>query len=329
VITFYATTPHCYTFSRFIEIWAPELAESTRIVGYSEIDLAAAPAPGLHVLTDFERLIGPERAFVRRLHRRLSDHTGIKVLGNPSTWLDRHALLARLHEEGINDFRAYRVDELGPHVRFPVFLRWANAHDGSLGGPIRNRKALDRQIARIARDRPRRWRWIRDQLLVVEKVGVRSEDGYFRKYSIARYGDQYVPRHVEIGRHWVTKFPEIVTPETVVEEDAFLAEPLDAELIERVFEIAGIEFGRIDWGYAGGRPQIWEINTNPMLAAGETCHELRVPSQRRLAAITRAALESQVPAAGVAPSSSVVPLPERWALQAINRGSRYWDARRR
>ena len=32
-----------------------------------------------------------------------------------------------------------------------------------------------------------------------------------------------------------------------------------------VFNIAGIDYGRVDFGLVGGRPQIYEINSNPMV----------------------------------------------------------------
>lgn len=331
MITYYATSPHCYTFEKFVAGWAPELADRVTVLGYSELDLAAPPAPGLHVLTDFERLLPPERLYARRLHRRLARRGDVRVLGDPRRWLGRHALLRRLHAEGINDFRAYTVDELGAHVRFPVFLRWANAHEGSLGDPLPDRAALDRQISRVAHDHPRRWRWIRDQLLVVELVDARSPDGLFRKYSVARIGDHFVPRHVEVAEGWVTKAPEVVTPETAAEEEAFLASPPDLALVRRVFDLAGIEFGRIDWGYdAGtGRLQVWEINTNPMLSPSGTPHELRVSSQQRQTALTRAALEASVPDRTPSGPAGLLPVPERWAWQGMNRGSRRWDPQRR
>lgn len=332
MITYYATSPHGYTFERFVSGWAPDLADEVRVLGYSELDLDAPPAPGLHVLTDFERLLPPERALVRRLRSRLQRTAGVRVLGDPHRWLDRHALLRRLHAAGINDFRAYTVDELAAEVdvRFPVFLRWANAHDGSLGDPIADRAALERRLAKVAHDHHRRWRWIRDQLLVVELVDARSPDGLFRKYSVARIGQHYVPRHVEVSGNWVTKYPSVVTSEVVAAEEAFLAEPLDLDLVRSVFDLAGVEFGRIDWGYdaATGRAQVWEVNTNPMLAPGREPHPMRAPSQRRQTALTRDALLACVPT-GAAPRRSLLPAPERWVWGLLNRASRRWDPRRR
>jgi hypothetical protein len=327
VITFYATAPHGYTFEKYVSLWAPELTGDVTVLGYSTLDLAAPIAPGLHVLTDFERLLPPERVLVRRLHRRLRRTAGVRVLGDPGTWLGRHALLEVLHAEGINDFRAYRVDELDD-VRFPVFLRWANAHDGSLGDPIPDRATLERRLARIARDHHRRWRWIRDQLLVVEKVEARSPDGLFRKYAVFRIGGTYIARHVEVSGNWVTKYPSVVTPETVAEEEAFLAEPRDLALVKRAFDLAGIEYGRIDWGYVDGRPQVWEINTNPMLAPAGVPHPLREPSQHVQARLVSQALRELVPA-GTSRARALVPSPERWAWSAMNGASRRWDPRRR
>lgn len=329
MITFYATSPHGYTFHRFVEGWAPQLASRVRVLGYSEIDLAAPVNPGLHILTDFERLLVPERALATRLYRRLRRRPGIRVIGDPTRWLNRHQLLTHLADEGINDFRAYTVDQLGPEVRFPVFLRWANEHSGSLGGPIPNRKVLDRRLAEISRLHHRRMRWIRDQLLIVEKRDARSPDGLFRKYSVLRIGDEYIARHMIVTDRWVSKYPSVVNPELVQEEEAFLNDPCDLDLVKQAFAIAGIQFGRIDWGYANGRPQIWEINTNPMLAPGDPPHELRLPGQVRQSQRTVDAIERQIPRDVDTGQRALIPAPERWAWQFMNRGSRYWDPKRR
>src|SRR4029079_4666966 len=38
-----------------------------------------------------------------------------------------------------------------------------------------------------------------------------------------------------------------------------------AEILSKAFEIAGVEYGRVDYGLVDGRPQIYEINSNPDL----------------------------------------------------------------
>ena len=39
------------------------------------------------------------------------------------------------------------------------------------------------------------------------------------------------------------------------------------EALRRAFEIAAIDYGRADFGLVDGRPEIYEINTNPMMHA--------------------------------------------------------------
>lgn len=313
MISYYATSPHRYTFQSFVDLWQPALADSARTVGYSELDLGAAPTPGLHVLTDFERLTPAELALVARLRAGLG-RPGHRVLGDPEAWPDRHTLLARLHEAGINDFRAWHVDELGPQVRFPVFLRWADRHGGSVGAPIGDRRTLRRRLDRLRRRHPADR--VAEHLLVVERLEVRSDDGLFRKYSVARIGDRLVPRHVVFGTHWVTKRAEVVTEETAAEEQRFLDDPTHLDVVARVFDLAGVEFGRIDWGYVDGRPQVWEINSNPMLAPRNRKPDLREASQVRQTELIRSALEAHLPEEP-ARSRPWVPWPERRRWQQV------------
>ena len=277
MIHYYATTPLQYSFGAFAESWAPEL--SVHLVGYSELDLTARREPGLHILTDFERLTPDELELARRLHRRLRGR-GRRVLGNPHTWLDRHALLVALQREGINRYRAHRLHELGSHVRYPVFLRWEHRHRGSIGEPLRSESDVYEAVARIeATQGPRSL----GKLLVTEWLDARSPDGLYRKYSVQRIGTAYFARHLLVGEHWVTKSPDVVTPETVVEEKAFIADTPDMNTIRRAFELAGVDYGRIDYGYVDGRVQVWEVNTNAMLAPLQ-------PDPRRVAGLrTRAA----------------------------------------
>ena len=52
-------------------------------------------------------------------------------------------------------------------------------------------------------------------------------------------------------------------PELYDEEYEFVSTNPFAEALRPVFEIAGVDYGRVDFGLVGGRPQIYEINTNP------------------------------------------------------------------
>ncbi len=59
------------------------------------------------------------------------------------------------------------------------------------------------------------------------------------------------------------KLPE----EYKVYEQEFVKGNWNADILRRVFEMAGIEYGRADWGIVGGKVQVYEINTNPQISA--------------------------------------------------------------
>ncbi len=310
MIHYYATTPHLYPFRSFVEDWAPQLPVT--LVGYSEIDLSGAREPGLHILTDFERLTRDELAFAHRLQRRLRGR-GRRVLGRPGSWLDRHDLLAALQRAGINDYRAHHLHDLGSHVRYPVFLRWEHRHRGSIGEPLRTEVELRDAVARLEQAHGSA---ALQRLLVTEWMDARSPDGLFRKYSVQRIGSAHFARHLLVGEHWVTKSPDIVTPEVLDEESRFVADPSDMDTIRRAFQLAGIDYGRIDYGYVGGRIQVWEINTNAMLAPLE-------PDARRVEGLRARAGDMAAELDRIAPdgtaSGPILPRRERprWAeLQA-------------
>src|SRR6185295_3950970 len=69
------------------------------------------------------------------------------------------------------------------------------------------------------------------------------------------------------SRNWQIREAELDDAELLAEELRYVEEnPHAAELAE-VCRLAGIRYGRIDYSLLEGRPQVWEINTNPMIAS--------------------------------------------------------------
>jgi hypothetical protein len=111
-------------------------------------------------------------------------------------------------------------------------------------------------------------------------------------FSIA---GRLVPRHVLFSTNWVTKHPDISDEATACEEARFIARFPHSEVIENAFHLAGIDYGRIDYGMHEGRIQVWEINTNPIIIPPrERIAAERLPSQTRSANLIREALEAVV-----------------------------------
>jgi hypothetical protein len=70
--------------------------------------------------------------------------------------------------------------------------------------------------------------------------------------------------HIIFETEWLAKDGE--TPkEKRDEENKYISENPHADKILEIFDIAGIAFGRIDYGILNGTIQTWEINTNPLL----------------------------------------------------------------
>jgi hypothetical protein len=80
-----------------------------------------------------------------------------------------------------------------------------------------------------------------------------------------------VPQPCVHDAHWLVKYGKrgSATAELYADELRMMHENPFAEPIWRAFEIAGIEYGRADFGLVGGRPQVYEINTNPQVKPGE------------------------------------------------------------
>ena len=261
MIFYLGTENHLYTMGKFLDLWRPSSVENVRVMSYRELLSQRRLPRGTIVFSDIERLTESQRPLLTRVHRRLARWGGRgRVLNHPSRSLRRYDLLRKLHELGLNSFNVYRLDELPDSCRWPVFLRLENDHLGPrtplLDGPEQLRSALrDSALGELNRD----------DLLAVEFCQTADSDGLCRKYGAFYVAGRVIPRHVFCDTELSIKYEAVVTPGTREEERIFLRTNPHAEEIKRIFELANIDYGRIDYGFKDGRMQVWEINTNPML----------------------------------------------------------------
>ncbi|MFI5426707.1 hypothetical protein [Aeromicrobium sp. UC242_57] len=121
----------------------------------------------------------------------MSDHPeSYRTLNSPARWSGRLGLSQALSAAGRNDFRAFRLGDVGPDLRFPAFVRWENEHSGSLGEPVMSHAAIQERADQYAHGRQR---LKRHKLLVVEHLDAQSPDGFYRKYSAQRIGARLFP----------------------------------------------------------------------------------------------------------------------------------------
>jgi hypothetical protein len=59
---------------------------------------------------------------------------------------------------------------------------------------------------------------------------------------------------------------EGIAPDDVyADELRLMRENPYGQAMRRVFELAGVEYGRVDFGLVSGRPSVYEVNTNPQV----------------------------------------------------------------
>jgi len=259
-IYYFCTRQHAYTIGVLLGYYEHGLGDLVRIIPYEIAAKLGSVAPGTFIFTDFERLSPAQLQAAVSLHERVASlDPDLLLLNNPAIVPRRFELLKRLKGAGLNHFDVHRLGEREAVRRFPVFVRWESQHEPPLTGLIDSAEALEAAIdglpLHIRRD---------PDLMIVEYGAAPSADGRFRKYSAFKVGPTIYPQHCFINENWYIKFAGTrFTDADRAESRAYVAENPHAAQIERIFALAGIDYGRIDYGIVDGRIQTFEINNNP------------------------------------------------------------------
>lgn len=280
MLVFLTTAEHAYTIKAFLQGSRTALTRRVITLSYREL-LSWRRLPfGVYVLADVDRLSGADaEAVTQRLDALRHARPGVRVLNDPRRSLGRCALLARLFADGVNDFRAVPLPELNAAgaqaLRYPVFLRQSVEHTGALTPPLPDAKALWVAIGALP------GRGIDPQgCLVVEFVDVRNAQGLYEKYSALRVGDTLIANDLSVHTDWVCKGEahEFSSEEWQRRDLDFQHRNPHSAALWPVFQLAGIEYGRVDYAFSGGRLQVFEINTNPYLAPPDDASAADRPS---------------------------------------------------
>jgi hypothetical protein len=226
------------------------------------------------IFTDLDRLSFWDLEHASHLYLQMKAG-GLRVLNNPALVKSRYPLLRALRAAGLNDFNVYRADEIEAIERYPVFIRKIHGHREPLSDLLEKRDDLLKAVeVAIAQGTPR------ENLLVIEFAAEPVRPNLYRKLSAFRIGDAIIP-HISVhDTVWLVKYGRTfdnIEDLYQEEHEMFQRNPY-ADHLRRVFDIAGIEYGRADFGFYGGRIQVYEINTNPQV--GPACKH---PSATRVA----------------------------------------------
>ncbi len=261
MIFFLVTTEHQDTVALFVRHWRREPAPRVQVVPYAALTHNPNFPLGTYVFSDLERLTTAQRTLVSDLWRQLAEHArGLRLLNHPQRSFCRWELLQALSDRGTNAFKVFRPTDPAQPWRFPVFLRLENQHNGNLSPLLRDQQALDKWFVRLIMSGAPL-----NALLVVEFCDTKDEAGIYRKYSAFRVGERIFPRHLLFSRNWLLKDMDLVEPALREEMKDYVATNPHEQELRSIFELANIEYGRIDYSLLDGRIQVWEINTNPII----------------------------------------------------------------
>lgn len=275
---FYVTLADRWMFSEYLEYWGRELSDARiRILHYEDLLRQAHYERGTYVFSTIDEVSPAMAGFIDELTARLRAIEGVTIFNDPRRVLRRFELHAELLRRGRSNFRSVRAAGELTGLRYPVFVRSERSHDGALSPLLPSESEVETWIGRaiaLGRSLP--------DLMVVEFCETADAGGWYRKYAAFNVGKTIVPRSLSCGRDWVLKFAgNEFSRETAQEElDYVTANPHEKELHE-IFEIAGVDYGRIDYSIRDGRVQTWEINLNPTIGRGLRPSSREIPLELR------------------------------------------------
>lgn len=265
MIYFICQIESVWTINGIIQEMPTSLSERITTLTYEElIDCQLLPH-GSYVFCGLEIQSPAQLEFNVQIWETLSrESSAIGLLNNPLKVLHRYELLERLEAKGINDFRAFRASDSVPDdLAFPVIVREERNHSGILADLVHDRQELKSVLRKAVYLNG----YDRKKLLIVEYCHTADETGVFRTYAAFKIGDRIVPMRISFGRHWDVGYdPAKVYGDAIEGEYEYVLKNPHESRIREIFQIAQIDYGRIDYGMVNGNIRCWEINTAPAFA---------------------------------------------------------------
>ncbi|QCB47021.1 hypothetical protein [Hydrogenophaga sp. PAMC20947] len=172
-------------------------------------------------------------------------------------------MLKHLHQLGVNSYTCHLPAAGEWPERFPVFLRTLASHRGVLSDLLQDRASCDEALAGAFQlGYP-----ISDLVFVEYAATPNLQTGAFQKLSAFRIGDRIIRANTVNDSHWMAKtgVSGLATDEQYRQEYLEMTDYPLRSYVMRVFDHAGMDFGRLDFGKTGERYETYEINTNPYM----------------------------------------------------------------
>ena len=269
MILFVVKEDNRHTIQWYLDSHGRSLRDVAQVFCYRSLLRRRRVPVGTYVFSDIERLSPAELELAGAFCREIAAVPGMRILNDPLRVRRRYELLRVLHADGLNGFNVYRAADAIPPMRYPVFLRAEEHHQGPITPLLDSEQALREAIDRLADQGI-----ARDDKLIVEFEEVSDDRGLYHKYGAIRVGPAIVPLELDFSRSWVVKEMEHILDDSglAAEETDYVRQNPHRAEIETVFDVARIDFGRIDYAVKDGRLVTFEINTAPSLVTAVDGH---------------------------------------------------------
>lgn len=262
MIGFWSDAPGSFGLREYTQLRGRPIAAHFDMHLYEDLARHQVIGGGAHIFSALDQLTPTGRALVAEVHDRIADAAPHwTLLNDPRCVRLRAPFLQAMADAGLNMFRAHPATALPASLRYPVFVHEADRHNGALTSLLESPAEVRRACRALG---VRGFR--RRELLIIEYQHAADELGRFRKYSAYRVGASIVRAHLMFSPGWSVKSGSSeATIETTTESADYVYGSLHQDWLQKVFDLARIDYGRIDYGVVDGRPQAWEINLNPTL----------------------------------------------------------------
>ena len=248
----------------YVRDWAPRLKGAIHVIFIEELFKLKRLPVGSFLFCDIERLDKEHRELLAQVYEQLESFgPPMRLFNHPLKAKNRLELLDAMYRAGVNPYRAFPAANVPADLRFPAFIRVGQDHHGARTEPLSSWGELEQKLIAALMSG-----WALDRLLVIEYCDTADGTGTFAKYNAYRVGDRIVPRGVTFGQEWQLKGRDASAVwRADLKWEYVRSNPYAGQLMN-VFQLANIEFGRIDYSVKDGKIVVWEINTAPVFSNG-------------------------------------------------------------
>lgn len=258
MIYYVSMREHSHTIDRHLDIWGKDISKIIKPISYEALKRKNSLPAGVWIFTDIDRLSTQDRAELNATFIALRDSQECKIFNDPASAKLRYELLRLANITGLQTSNVYLASEHCNNINYPVFIRDKNSHEGPEEKLIHDNETLKTEITNLIL----RKSLSKDDVLITEFVDYKTNNLY-QKYSCMILEGKIFPRHILSDTHWMVKAPKVYNDELLVQESVFINTNPHEEWVRKTAELAGIQWGRIDYGVYKDQFVLFEINTNP------------------------------------------------------------------